>query len=367
MDNIEKMMSNYDVEKWNERTMNIAENVSYYVYKHYLDGELFYIGKGRGLRCFEFKKRGAAWTNFVDGRESEIIVDIVKVFESENEAFNFESNEIVQCKSAFLVNVMHNKPKSNMGSQRLKLPRRVRKPKKVTRKEVFKNPTYIIYGSEVNDYILSKKLSAAEMKTLMSLVSQLDNSSLKGENLNVTLSFRNMRSIIYSPGLDSVHFKKRLKKFEDLGLMTYKVEKRVVEASFSKEFTDKILSNAKRYTVLNLKEYMNIISIYTLKMYMKLSENRMKGEFVIDKNDLLNFISPPKSYCEYETLRRTILPPLEENSEFFPNLAFSNILGNFLPDVCKFNFFKRRSTKMEKELAKADSNNVLELIEKYRY
>lgn len=367
MNSFEKMMSNYDVEKWNERTMNIAESVSYYVYKHYLDGELFYIGKGRGLRCFEFKKRGAAWTNFVDGRESEILVDIVKVFESENEAFNFESNEIVKCKSKFLVNVMHNKPKNKVRLEKISLQGQLSRSKKVTKKDLFKNPTYIVYGSELNDYLIYKSLTAAEMKTLMSLVSQLDNSSLKGENLNVTVSFRNMRSIIYSPALDSSNFKRRLKKFKDLGLMTYKIEKRVVEASFSKEFTEKVLSNAKGYTVLNLKEYMNITSIYTVKTYMKLSENRMKGEFVIDKNDLLNFISPPKSYCEYDVLRRTILPPLEENSEFFPNLAFSNILGNFLPDVCKFNFFKRRSTKMEKELAKADSNNVLELIEKYRY
>lgn len=364
MNSFEKMTASYDIKKWNERTMNIAENVSYYVYKHYLDGELFYIGKGQGLRCFEFKKRGAAWTNFVDGRENEILVDIVKVFESENEAFNFESNEIIQCESKSLVNVMHNKTTTK---KRLNIKHENLFSRNNTHSKFFKVPTYIVYGSEFNDLDMSS-LTTPEIKVLMSIVSQIKKSNMVDGQLSVKLSFSNVKYMSNNKHLEAKKVKKRISNLENIGLLKYElIDRTHFEVTFPKHITEKLLSNRKGYTVLNLREFMLLKNNYSIYMYMKLSENRMKGEFIIDKNNLLNLISPPASYNEYDLIRKVINKTLEENSEFFPNLAFSNILGNFLPDVCKFNFFKRRSTKMEKELAKADSNNVLELIEKYRY
>lgn len=356
------------IESWNEKTLSIAENVPYYVYKHYLDGVLFYIGKGQKGRCFEFDSRGPAWKNFVDGRESEVLVDIAKAFSNENEAYNFESNEIISCESKLLVNVTHNKKKVKKENSVTRPLVRNYVPKKVVPKTtLFKDPTYIIYGSALHDLELNQ-FNSAEIKTFMSLISQLNKDSLIGENLVVTVPFKVMRSIIDNKGVDSSQFKKRLNKFQELNLLTYKfVTKVVVEVTFSKEVTEKILSNDKGYTVLNVKEYMSFPGRYAIKLYMKISENRMKGEFSIKKEDLVNLVSPPPSYDEYETIRKNIIPPLQENSAYFPNLMFSNLVGNFLPEVCKFNFFKKRTTKMERTLARAGSDSILEVIDKYKY
>lgn len=114
MDIFEGIKLENDVESWNKRTMSIIRDEGYYVYKHYLDGKLFYIGKGKGLRCFEFKNRGFAWKNYVDGRENDVLVDIDRYFDSENEAFNFESREIAMSKSEHLVNIMHNNPEQSV-------------------------------------------------------------------------------------------------------------------------------------------------------------------------------------------------------------------------------------------------------------
>lgn len=356
------------IESWNEKTLSIAENVPYYVYKHYLDGELFYIGKGQKGRCFEFDNRGTAWKNFVDGREKEVLVDIAKAFSNENEAYNFESNEIVLCESEFLVNVTHNKKGKVV--EKSVLSKELSKnnvSRKISKANLFKTPTYVIYGSGLNDLDLSQLLSA-EIKLFISLISLIEKSSLKDGNLIITVPFTSMRAIISNKGTCSSQFKKRLNKLQALNLLNYKMtSKLIVEITFSKEVTEKILSEEKGYTALNLKEISSLSSYYAIIMYMKFSESRMNGELLIHKEDLLKMISPPKAYNEYDTIRETIIPPLQENSAYFPNLMFSNLVGNFLPEVCKFNFFKKRTTKMERTLARAGSDSILEVIDKYKY
>lgn len=63
----------------------------YYVYEHYIDGNLFYIGKGQGGRAVEFWSRNDYWKRLVNGRYGDIEVRIVKVFEDESEAILLES------------------------------------------------------------------------------------------------------------------------------------------------------------------------------------------------------------------------------------------------------------------------------------
>jgi len=63
----------------------------YYVYEHYIDGNLFYIGKGQGGRAVDFLARNDDWKKVVDGRYGDVEVKIIKGFENEYEALSFES------------------------------------------------------------------------------------------------------------------------------------------------------------------------------------------------------------------------------------------------------------------------------------
>lgn len=62
----------------------------HYVYEHYIDGNLIYIGKGQGGRAVDFWGRNDKWIRIVDGRYEDVEVKIVKGFEDELEAFAFE-------------------------------------------------------------------------------------------------------------------------------------------------------------------------------------------------------------------------------------------------------------------------------------
>lgn len=362
MNIFEDLISGHDVSSWNKRTMSIIREEGYYVYKHYLDGKLFYIGKGRGLRCFEFKNRGSAWKNYVDGREDEVLVDIVRYFDSENAAFNFESNEIVLNKDKYLVNIMHNHIK-NLKVDLADTEKNVLKMDYLNKDVI---PTYIIYGNGLHDLDLNL-LSIFQMKTLMAIVSQVRKDSLKDGCLVVQMPFKNIRLLLDNYNLDSTQIKKRLDVFKSLGFLIYElVGKKEIEIRFSRKFTEKFLSNEKGYNALDFKEYMSFKKTFSSILYLFICENRMKGEFIIDKKYFVSLMNPPASYDEYESLRKIVLPALDDNKEFFPNLAFSNLNGNSIPEVCKFSFFRKRTTKMEKDLKKADSGNILELIEKYK-
>ena len=63
----------------------------HYVYEHYLDGDLIYIGKGQGGRAVEFWARNDEWKRVVNGRYGDVEVKIIKGFEDESEALLFES------------------------------------------------------------------------------------------------------------------------------------------------------------------------------------------------------------------------------------------------------------------------------------
>lgn len=62
----------------------------HYVYEHYIDGDLIYIGKGQGGRAVDFWGRNDEWIRRVDGRYEDVKVKIVKGFEDESEAFALE-------------------------------------------------------------------------------------------------------------------------------------------------------------------------------------------------------------------------------------------------------------------------------------
>ena len=79
----------------------------YYVYKHYIDGNLFYIGKGTGTRALDFLSRNKSWKNKVKGRYGDVEVVIEKSFDDETEALILESELInLNVKNGHLTNMV---------------------------------------------------------------------------------------------------------------------------------------------------------------------------------------------------------------------------------------------------------------------
>lgn len=72
---------------------------SYYVYEHWLDNQCFYVGKGtygslwggkERYEQFQDDRRNKEWKDFVDGKYNEIKIRIVKNFDNEKEALDYE-------------------------------------------------------------------------------------------------------------------------------------------------------------------------------------------------------------------------------------------------------------------------------------
>lgn len=82
----------------------------YYVYEHWIDGKVFYVGKGTGARAVDFKSRNKKWLKHVNERFIEIKVNIVKHFDNDLEAIEYEKIHIKKLLNldAKLTNVVYN-------------------------------------------------------------------------------------------------------------------------------------------------------------------------------------------------------------------------------------------------------------------
>ena len=79
---------------------NKGFQMKYYVYTHSYNGNVFYVGKGCGNRAYRFKEfdRSSKWFEIFKGQQALPDVAIVKTFETENEAFDFERELIFKLK-----------------------------------------------------------------------------------------------------------------------------------------------------------------------------------------------------------------------------------------------------------------------------
>ena len=66
--------------------------MKYYVYIHLLNDEVFYVGKGKGNRAYQFNpiRRNKLWNDFVKDDFEKITVKIIKEFDTSKEAIAFE-------------------------------------------------------------------------------------------------------------------------------------------------------------------------------------------------------------------------------------------------------------------------------------
>lgn len=81
----------------------------YYVYEHWLNGEVIYVGKGKGDRAFH-NKRNELWNDKVKGNFKFLEVKIRGYFKEEQDAFDYEEMLINKYTSngIKLTNIMHN-------------------------------------------------------------------------------------------------------------------------------------------------------------------------------------------------------------------------------------------------------------------
>lgn len=88
----------------------------YYVYKHYLNDKLFYIGKGCRDRAYDFKDRSLSWSKLVAGNFDNIRVEIVGYFKSELYAYEVEKLLIKKynTKDVELTNHVYNPVKNDL-------------------------------------------------------------------------------------------------------------------------------------------------------------------------------------------------------------------------------------------------------------
>lgn len=107
---------------------------------------------------------------------------------------------------------------------------------------------------------------------------------------------------------------------------------------------NKLIINNNQYTILMLDEYTSLKNMYAKELYRILRQFRHSGLAIKTKEDLLKVMRPPKSYDEYEFIRKALLPAIEENKQYFEDLTV-NIDRNKLPGVVQFTFKKHERTK----------------------
>ena len=87
-----------------------SEKYEYYVYEHIIDGNVFYVGKGKGNRAQDKKARSVYWRAFVGERLDEIEIVIRGYFIEEVDALTFEFmliNKYID-EGILLTNLNHN-------------------------------------------------------------------------------------------------------------------------------------------------------------------------------------------------------------------------------------------------------------------
>lgn len=236
-------------------------------------------------------------------------------------------------------------------------------------------PNKIIkYDNTFNKTSLSL-LTKVESNILISVLSKMGSEKNDNGCYVARFSFRDLRE---TSGANIQHY--RIKKVFDTLLET-KVEffnnhsyekgnlfshyaisedKKEAEIILTKNMTDKLIPGDKEFTILNLNEYIALPTNYSKEMYRLLRQFRYSGKKVISKQDFINMLKPPKSYVEYDIVRKVVLPAIAENRIHFEDLSINIKTNGRLPEVIKITF--KPHPKNESKLSQEDEDDLLEHI-----
>ena len=131
----------------------------------------------------------------------------------------------------------------------------------------------------------------------------------------------------------------------------------------TKNMTNKLITNTKEYTILNLNEYIELQNSYSKELYRLLRQFRHSGQKFIGKDELINMLKPPKSYDEYDFVRKVLIPAIEENKAYFKNLTVNIGPQNSLPNTVKFFFKEHERIELFKTKEPKDEKEILSYIE----
>lgn len=129
-----------------------------------------------------------------------------------------------------------------------------------------------------------------------------------------------------------------------------------VSITLTKILTNKLTPTSEKYTILQLEEYMSLSNSYSRELYRLLRQFKHTGIKFITKDELIAILQPPKSYNEYDFIRKVIMPATEENKQYFQNLTVS-IKDNKLPNLIEFKF-KPHIIKKQSSLGKNSINTA---------
>lgn len=140
-------------------------------------------------------------------------------------------------------------------------------------------------------------------------------------------------------------------------------DKSTAEIVLSSELTKKLITGKERYTILVLDEYVGLKNKYSKELYRLLRQFRHTGMLIIKKEDLIKALNPPKSYDEYNFIKKVLEPAIKNNDQYFNNLKIINItgVGSKLPNVCKLAFVKHEKRDLKKAFA-GKSEEEVELL-----
>lgn len=240
------------------------------------------------------------------------------------------------------------------------------------------------YDNKFNKTSLSL-LTKVESDVLLSVLSRMDKMSSEDDRYVAEFTFKEIREMTGAKHLKTSRIKNTFDTLLDTKVefftgntyskgnlfSHYSLEdKTTAKIVLTKNMTKQLIPINKEYTILKLDEYINLPNTYSKEVYRLLRQFRHSGLTMISKDDLYNLLSPPKSYNEYDFIRKVILPAIEENEIHFEDLSV-NITGNNLPNVIKFIFKPHKRMKgkdysndVESELKKEDEEDLIEYIKR---
>lgn len=189
---------------------------------------------------------------------------------------------------------------------------------------------------------------------LISILSRMCQSQSKdNSNYKAVVSFKEIREMTGSKNLHTSKIKLALDKILDTKVEFYRNNRFVkanlfshyevntkdtVEIVLTDYMSEKLTLNSNQYTILELDEYVRLPNSYSKELYRMLRQFKHSGIRVIPKDELIRMLNPPKSYNEYDFVRKVLLPALEENKVFFENLSVNVGEKNVLPNPVEFKF-----------------------------
>lgn len=231
-----------------------------------------------------------------------------------------------------------------------------------------KDSKIVKYDNSFNKTSLSV-LTEVQSEILMSVLERMGNKVSKDIHGNecyvAKYKFNEIRDMIDSKNMHAHRIKK---VFDDLlntkveffadGIYTkaslfssYSLtDKSTAEIVLSSQLTKKLIVGKAKYTILELDEYVNLKNKFSKELYRLLRQFRHTGFLIINKEDLRKSLNVPKSYNEYDFIRKKLIPAIEDNSKYFDKLKIKNIEknGNSLPNACEFTFVKHERRELNK-------------------